>query len=158
VEPTRIVHYKPLLDEAISLASHKPAACLVLQRPQAPASLAAGRDLDWAEGRREAIAAGATGAGGPVAATEPPYGLYTPGTTGRPKGVVRDNGGHLVAMAWSIRNVYGIAEGEVFWAASDVGWVVGHSYIVYAPLIGGCTTLLYEGKPVGTPDAGAFWR
>ena len=158
IEPSRVVAYKPLLDEALAMVRHPPQACLVLQRPQCEADLQPGRDLDWARTLAAAKAAGAASRCVPVAATDPLYILYTSGTTGRPKGVVRDNGGHLVAMAWTIRHLYGIAPGEVFWTASDVGWVVGHSYIVYAPLIGGCTTLLYEGKPVGTPDAGAFWR
>jgi propionyl-CoA synthetase len=159
LEPGRIVKYKPLLDEAIRLSSHKPDACLILQRPQEEAALNAGRDLDWAKARDEAmISADLVHDCVPVAATDPLYILYTSGTTGRPKGVVRDNGGHLVALKWSMRNLYGIEPGEVYWAASDIGWVVGHSYIVYAPLFHGCTSILYEGKPVGTPDAGAFWR
>jgi len=159
LEPERIVSYKPLLDEAIELAHHKPDACLVLQRPQQEARLLAGRDHDWAKLRDEAIAdARSVRDCTPVAATDPLYILYTSGTTGVPKGVVRDNGGHMVALQWSIRNFYGVEPGEVWWAASDIGWVVGHSHIVYAPLLCGCTTILYEGKPVGTPDAGAFWR
>jgi propionyl-CoA synthetase len=159
LEPGRIVNYKPLLDEAIALAQHKPDACLILQRPQARAALIAGRDHDWAQTRDHAlIHARSVYDCVPVAATDPLYILYTSGTTGRPKGVVRDNGGHMVALKWSMKNLYGIEPGEVYWAASDVGWVVGHSYIVYAPLFHGCTTILYEGKPVGTPDAGAFWR
>jgi propionyl-CoA synthetase len=159
LEPGRIVAYKPLLDEAIALAAHKPDACLILQRPQAPAPLMAGRDHDWAKVRDDAlIHARSVYDCVPVAATDPLYILYTSGTTGRPKGVVRDNGGHMVALKWSMWNLYGVEPGEVYWAASDVGWVVGHSYIVYAPLLHGCTTILYEGKPVGTPDAGAFWR
>jgi propionyl-CoA synthetase len=159
LEPGRIVKYKPLLDEAIALASHKPAACLILQRPQETAALTAGRDHDWAKLRDEAIVfARSVYECTPVAATDPLYILYTSGTTGRPKGVVRDNGGHMVALEWSMHNLYGVEPGEVYWAASDVGWVVGHSYIVYAPLFHGCTSILYEGKPVGTPDAGAFWR
>ena len=159
LEPSRIVSYKPLLDEAIRLSSHKPDACLLLQRPQEEAALIAGRDLDWAKAREEAIlSADLVLDCVPVAATDPLYILYTSGTTGRPKGVVRDNGGHLVALKWSMQNLYGVEPGEVYWAASDVGWVVGHSYIVYAPLFHGCTSILYEGKPVGTPDAGAFWR
>jgi propionyl-CoA synthetase len=159
LEPSRIVSYKPLLDEAIRLSSHKPDACLILQRLQEEAALIAGRDLDWAKARDEAIiSADLVHDCVPVAATDPLYILYTSGTTGRPKGVVRDNGGHMVALKWSMRNLYGVEPGEVYWAASDVGWVVGHSYIVYAPLFHGCTSILYEGKPVGTPDAGAFWR
>jgi propionyl-CoA synthetase len=154
IEPGRVVEYKPLLDRAIELAGHKPRHCVVLQRPQAPATMVGGRDLDWDE-----LLAGARPAGCvPVAAIDPLYVLYTSGTTAKPKGVVRDNGGHAVALRWSMDNVFDTHPGEVFWAASDVGWVVGHSYIVYAPLLAGCTTVLYEGKPVGTPDPGAFWR
>jgi len=159
LEPGRIVAYKPLLDAAIELAAHKPDACLILQRPQATCDLVPGRDHDWAALRDHAIVyARSVWDCVPVQSTDPLYILYTSGTTGRPKGVVRDNGGHMVALKWSMQNLYGVNPGEVYWAASDVGWVVGHSYIVYAPLLHGCTSILYEGKPVGTPDAGAFWR
>jgi len=158
LEPGRIVAYKPLLDEAIALSQHKPAACMILQRPQLAATLVPGRDHDWKTQWDEAVNYAKTSDCVPLKATDPLYILYTSGTTGRPKGVVRDNGGHLVALKWSMQNLYGANPGEVYWAASDVGWVVGHSYIVYAPLVHGCTTVLYEGKPVGTPDAGAFWR
>jgi propionyl-CoA synthetase len=158
IEGTRVVPYKPLLDEALRLASHKPAGCIMLQRPQAEAAITAGRDHDWAELTAAAQRAGKSADCVPVLATDPLYILYTSGTTGIPKGVVRDNGGHLVALKWSMKNLYGVDPGEVYWAASDIGWVVGHSYIVYAPLFHGCTSILYEGKPVGTPDAGAFWR
>jgi propionyl-CoA synthetase len=154
IEGSKVVQYKPLLDEAIELAAHKPERCIILQRPQAQASLKPGRDLDWAEAVAAAQPVGCVS----VAATDPLYILYTSGTTGIPKGVVRDHGGHAVALAWSMKYIYDVQPGDVYWAASDVGWVVGHSYIVYAPLLYGCTTLLYEGKPVGTPDAGAFWR
>lgn len=154
LEPGRVVEYKPLMDQAIELAAHKPRACLVHQRAMYQAPMIEGRDHDFAVSLAAAPAADCI----PVAATDPLYVLYTSGTTGIPKGVVRQNGGHLVALDWSMEHIYGIRPGEVFWAASDVGWVVGHSYIVYAPLIHGCTTLMYEGKPVGTPDAGAFWR
>ena len=154
IEAGRVIPYKPLLDKAIELASVKPERCIIVQRPQEKASMIAGRDLDWSEQMAGAKPAGCVF----VAATDPLYILYTSGTTGMPKGIVRDNGGHLVALQWSMQNIYGVEPGEVFWAASDVGWVVGHSYIVYAPLFNGNTTVLYEGKPVGTPDAGAFWR
>jgi propionyl-CoA synthetase len=154
IEGSRVIEYKPMLDQAIDESTHKPDSCVILQRPQAEATLVAGRDVDWSVAMDRATPAPCV----PVAATDPLYILYTSGTTGRPKGVVRDNGGHAVALRWSMANIYDTHPGEVFWAASDVGWVVGHSYIVYAPLLAGCTTLLYEGKPVGTPDAGAFWR
>ncbi len=154
VEPGRVVPYKPLLDRAIEQAAHKPAHCIVLQRPQCPANLTAPRDVDWQAAMAESHPVDCV----PVEATDPLYILYTSGTTGQPKGVVRDHGGHATALLWSMRHIYGVEPGEVYWAASDVGWVVGHSYICYAPLLNGNTTIVYEGKPVGTPDAGAFWR
>jgi propionyl-CoA synthetase len=154
LEPGRVVEYKPLLDQAIELAKHKPDHCIILQREQAEASLVADRDLDWNAATDAAEPHDCV----PVLATDPLYILYTSGTTGQPKGVVRDNGGHMVALHWSMKNIYDSNPGEAFWAASDVGWVVGHSYIVYAPLLHGNTTILFEGKPVGTPDAGTFWR
>ncbi|MBT8079688.1 MAG: propionyl-CoA synthetase [Gammaproteobacteria bacterium] len=154
IEPGRIVAYKPLLDRAIDIASHKPDCCIVLQREQQTAELVRGRDIDWHDALEKADAVDCV----TVDATDPLYILYTSGTTGQPKGIVRDNGGHAVALYWTMRDIYGVEPGEVFWAASDIGWIVGHSYIVYAPLLHGNTTVLYEGKPVGTPDAGAFWR
>jgi propionyl-CoA synthetase len=158
IEGVRVIPYKPLLDEAIRLAEHKVPTCMILQRPQCEATLIEGRDHDWRKVWEHAVDYAKTSECVPVLATDPLYILYTSGTTGIPKGVVRDNGGHMVALKWSMQNLYGVDPGEVYWAASDVGWVVGHSYIVYAPLFHGCTTILYEGKPVGTPDAGAFWR
>jgi propionyl-CoA synthetase len=154
IEVNRVIPYKPLLDRAVEMAQHKPEHCVILQRPQERAGMMEGRDLDW-EGLMETAEAVECV---PVAATDPLYILYTSGTTGIPKGVVRDNGGHLVALKWSMKNVYDADPGDVYWAASDMGWAVGHSYILYAPLFQGCTTILYEGKPVGTPDPGAFWR
>jgi propionyl-CoA synthetase len=154
IEPARVVHYKPLLDAAIDMARHKPDFCVILQRSKSPASLTAGRDLDWQDFQQGVQPADCV----PVAGNHPAYILYTSGTTGAPKGVVRPTAGHLVALNWTMRAIYDCGPGDVFWAASDVGWVVGHSYICYAPLIAGCTTLVFEGKPVGTPDAGTFWR
>jgi len=158
IEGARVIPYKPLLDEAIALARHKPGVCMILQRPQCEAKLIEGRDHDWRKVWEHAVEYAKTSECVPVAATDPLYILYTSGTTGIPKGVVRDNGGHMVALKWSMQYLYGIDPGEVWWCASDIGWVVGHSYIVYAPLLHGCTSVMYEGKPVGTPDAGAFWR
>ena len=154
IEGKKTIPYKPLLDEAIKIAAHKPQKCVIYQRPQVKADMDSARDLDFNDVIKNAKAAGCVS----VAATDPLYILYTSGTTGKPKGVMRDNGGHAVALKWSMKNIYDVKPGDVFWAASDVGWVVGHSYIIYAPLLYGCTTIVYEGKPVGTPDPGAFWR
>ena len=154
LEPNRIVHYSPLLKEALDLCEHKVDKCIILERPQSPVALNEETDVDWLtemQFNRQVDCV-------PVAATDPLYILYTSGTTGVPKGVVRDNGGHAAALCWSMKNIYGVKPGDVYWAASDIGWVVGHSYIVYAPLLAGCTTVIFEGKPVGTPDPGAFWR
>ncbi len=154
IEPSRVIAYKPLLDEAIELSTYKPAHTVIVKRPQAEAVMMEGRDVDW----DTAMAAAEPADCVPVAATDPLYILYTSGTTGQPKGIVRDNGGHAVALHWSMKAVYDVEPGEVYWAASDVGWVVGHSYIVYGPLLNGNTTIVFEGKPVGTPDPGTFWR
>ena len=154
IEVGRVIAYMPLLEGALEISRHQPGKCIIVQRDSLAAPMTPGRDLDWDEEMAKAQPMDCV----PVAATDPLYILYTSGTTGIPKGVVRDHGGHLVALKWSMKNVYGVDPGEVYWAASDVGWVVGHSYIVYAPLIHGCTSILYEGKPVGTPDPGAFWR
>ncbi|MCP4075366.1 MAG: propionyl-CoA synthetase [Gammaproteobacteria bacterium] len=154
IEPARIIEYKPLLDAAIDQAKHKVSCCILKARPQAKAEMKEGRDFDWDSELDNAQSTDCV----PLDATDPLYILYTSGTTGEPKGVIRDNGGHAVAMHWSMKNIYNVEPGDVYWAASDVGWVVGHSYIVYAPLLKGCTTIMYEGKPVGTPDPGAFWR
>lgn len=154
IEGSKVIHYKPLLDEAIKQSSHKPTTCLIYQRPQEQANMLPWRDVDWAEAEEAAAPVDCV----PVDATDPLYILYTSGTTGKPKGVIRSNGGHAVAMKWSMDNIYDVKAGDVYWAASDVGWVVGHSYIVYAPLMHGCTTIVYEGKPVRTPNPGAFWR
>lgn len=158
LEPGRTVAYKPLLDQAIETARHKPAHCLIYQRDMLAASMIRGRDIDFAEALAQARDAGEEASCTPVASTDPLYVLYTSGTTGQPKGVVRDNGGHMVALKWSMENFFGVNAGDVFWAASDIGWVVGHSYIVYGPLLNGCTSILFEGKPVGTPDPGTYWR
>lgn len=154
IEPSGVIPYKPLLDKALEHAVHQVEHCLILNRSQYQADLQEGRDLDWQAALATAPKADCVS----LKATDPLYVLYTSGTTGQPKGVVRDNGGHAVALAWSMQHIYDIQAGDVFWAASDVGWVVGHSYIVYGPLLVGATTLMYEGKPVGTPDPGAFWR
>jgi len=158
IEPGRVIAYKPMIDGAIELAGHKPDCCLIFQREEQPADLIEGRDFDAGRLQEEAKSTDRKIAPVPVKATDPLYVLYTSGTTGQPKGVVRDNGGHMVALKWSMTNLYDVQPGEVFWAASDVGWVVGHSYICYAPLLHGCTTVVFEGKPIGTPDAGVFWR
>ncbi|MGC1495760.1 MAG: AMP-binding protein, partial [Sulfitobacter sp.] len=154
IEGKKVIAYKPLLDGAIDRAQHKPDFTLILQRPQSEAVLDEGFDLDWAAEEAQAAPVGCT----PVGGADPLYILYTSGTTGQPKGVVRHNGGHMVALQWTMKNIYNVKSGDVFWAASDVGWVVGHSYICYGPLLAGCTTVVFEGKPIGTPDAGTFWR
>jgi propionyl-CoA synthetase len=154
LEVKKLIEYKPLVNKAIELARHKPEKCIILQRPVAKAEMTGGRDLDWDELMADAEPADCV----PVKATDPLYILYTSGTTGKPKGIVRDNGGHAVALRWSMENIYDTKPGDTYWSASDVGWVVGHSYIVYGPLLTGCTTVMFEGKPVGTPDPGAFWR
>src|SRR6185437_9806232 len=158
LEPGRTVAYKPLLDGAIELSRHKPDRCIILQRDQLRCEMKEGYDIDFADAVARERAAGANVDCVPVLATDPLYVLYTSGTTGQPKGVIHDNGGHMAALKWSMDNEYGVKPGEVFWSASDIGWAVGHSYIIYGPLLHGCTTVMFEGKPIGTPDASAFWR